>query len=451
MGRPALVTVARQALEAVGCPSAGETLVVGVSGGADSVALLDVLVTLGRERGFAVEAAHLDHGLRADSADDAAFCRQLCRALGVRLHEGSADVASRARRERRGLEDAARRERYAFLRRVRRAAGARAIAVAHTRDDQAETVLLRLLRGAGPAGLAAMRPRRGRLLRPLLAASRQQVLAHLGERGLAWRDDATNADPRFARNRVRTELLPYLEQRFNPRVREALASTAALAAEESDLAGKQARAWLARHARRDGDAFVVPLPGLARRPKALARRILLGALVAAGAPGGRVHVERLLALCRGGRASGRRLSLPEGREAVFRFDELRIGPARARRPSFAATLGVPGRVSLPDGGAIVARPAAGPAAEGARRAVLAAPEGPLTVRTRRPGDRVRSGGRRVSLKRWLMGGRVPHDVRGELPLVVAGSEVLWVPGLARQPGHAQARRFVEVELVEGAR
>jgi tRNA(Ile)-lysidine synthase len=451
MARTALVTVARQALEAVRCPSAGETLIVGLSGGADSVALLDVLVTLAGERGFGVEAAHLDHGLRPDSAADAAFCRELCRVFGVRLHEGVADVAGRACRERRGVEDAARRERYAFLLQVRAAAGARAVAVAHTRDDQAETVLLRLLRGAGPAGLAAMRTRRGALLRPLLAASRQQVLAHLRERGLTWREDATNADPRFARNRVRAELLPYLEQRFNPRVREALAAAAALAAEESDLVERQSRTWLARHARRQGGAVLLPVPALARRPKALARRILRGALAAAGCAAGRIHIERLLALCRGGRASGRRLSLPEGREAVFRFAELRIGSARAPQPAFASPLAVPGRVALPDGAAIVARPASGPARDGAQRAVLATPEGPLTVRTRRPGDRVRSGGRDVSLKRWLMAGRVPHDLRDGLPLVAAGADVLWVPGLQRQPGRARTRRFVEVELVEGAR
>src|SRR6185503_18901729 len=127
---------------------------------------------------------------------------------------------------------AARRERYAFLRRVKDATGASAIAVAHTRDDQAETVLLRLLRGAGRTGLAAMRPRSAGLVRPMLGVSRQQVMAHLRARGLDWREDPTNADTRLLRNRVRHELLPLLEARFNPAARRTLARAATVLAAE---------------------------------------------------------------------------------------------------------------------------------------------------------------------------------------------------------------------------
>jgi tRNA(Ile)-lysidine synthase len=230
---PSLVAAVDRALLASGLPLAGEAIVVGLSGGADSVALLDALTSLAGRRDFRVVGAHLDHRLRPESAEDVAFCRGLCERLDAPLHAATADVAARAERDGGGLEQAARRERYAFLRLVRAETGAAAIAVAHTRDDQAETLLLRLLRGAGATGLGGMRPRVGRLVRPMLGVSRAEVLDHLRERGLPWREDPTNADTRVLRNRVRHELLPYLEARFNPALREGLARTAGLLADEA--------------------------------------------------------------------------------------------------------------------------------------------------------------------------------------------------------------------------
>ena len=216
----------RRSLRELGTPRVGETLLCALSGGPDSVALVHALALASPRMGFRVIAAHLDHGLRPDSGQDAEFCLDLCERLGVSLHTGNADVRLRARRDGQGLESAAREERYAFLRGVARSQGAVAIAVAHTRDDQAETLLLRLLRGSGSVGLGAMRARRGRLIRPLLGVSRAQVLSHLGSHGLSWREDPSNSDLTLLRNRVRHELLPQLEARFNPNLRRTLARTA---------------------------------------------------------------------------------------------------------------------------------------------------------------------------------------------------------------------------------
>jgi tRNA(Ile)-lysidine synthase len=300
--------------------------VVGLSGGADSVALTDALAMLRRRQGFRVVAAHLDHGLREGSADDAEFCAELCRKLDVPFRRGEADVRARAARERGGLEQAARRERYAFLRRVRDEEKATAIAVAHTRDDQAETLLLRLLRGAGATGLAGMRPRKGDLLRPLLAVSRDEVLAHLRERGLAWREDPSNADPAHRRNRVRHELLPYLEERFNPAIRAALARTAGLLADEAAHVRQEAEAHIAVAARQEGEALVLARAPLAAAPAAVARAVLRQALLRTGglAQVGALHVERVLELARSKAPSGRRLPLPGGREALFTRVEVRL-------------------------------------------------------------------------------------------------------------------------------
>jgi tRNA(Ile)-lysidine synthase len=323
---PSLVAVVDRALLGAGLPTRGERLVVGLSGGADSVALTAALAGLRRRRGFELVAAHLDHGLRPGSADDAAFCHALCASLGVPLRGGSGRVRARALREKGGLEQAARRERYSFLRRVKQDEAAVAIAVAHTQDDQAETLLLRLLRGAGSTGLAGMRPRSGDLLRPLLGVSRREVLAYLEERGLAWREDPSNADTSLTRNRVRLELLPYLEERFNPRVRPALARTADLLAEEALFIAGAAERALAEAARREGDSLVVDRAALRHSPLALARATLRRALLETGGLAGvdAGHVERLLRLVRASAPSGRRIPLPGGREARFTHHALRL-------------------------------------------------------------------------------------------------------------------------------
>ena len=328
MRLPTLVAAVDRALVGLGSPAAGDVVLVGLSGGADSVALLDALVLLRRRRRFAVEAAHLDHGLRAGSSEDAAFCRRLCRDLGVPLHVAQADVRARSARERGGVEQAARRERYAFLRRVQRETGAVLIAVAHTRDDQAETLLLHLLRGAGTTGLGGMRGRAGTLVRPLLGVSRREVLAHLGERGIEWREDPSNDDLSLLRNRVRHELLPYLEARFNPALRETLARTAGLLAEEAAHLRGEADVLLEHTSRGEGETLVLDRRALADAPGPVARVAIRQALARTGglARIGAVHVERILALARASAPSGRRLPLPGGREVRYRQGELRLGP-----------------------------------------------------------------------------------------------------------------------------
>jgi tRNA(Ile)-lysidine synthase len=431
-----------------GAPGAGGCLVVGLSGGADSVALLDALASLAPPRRPRLVAAHLDHGLRSGSAGDARFCQRLCAELGIPLRLGRADVASRARRDGEGLEAAARLERYRLLRRVAREEGAAAIAVAHTRDDQAETLLLHLLRGAGGSGLGGMRPRSGDLLRPLLEVSREQVLEYLRSRGLPWREDPTNDDPAFTRNRVRHELLPWLETRFNPRLREALAGTARLLADEDDHLEAEAATLLEPATACDG-GWALSRDGLRNASPAIARRALRQLASRTGAPAlRRVQVERLLGLAREPRASGRRLPLPGGREAQVRFGSLWMGPHRKQQP-FARTLDVPGTVLLPGGGAVTARVWEG---RGVPRGGLALcpAGGRLTVRTRRPGDRARRSGRQISLKRLLLDRRVPADRRDELPLVADGHEVLWGPGLGIDvPEPCDSRSLIQLELSPG--
>ena len=191
-------------------PAAGETVLCAVSGGRDSVCLLHYLASLGRRRGFAVAAAHYNHLMRPTAGRDEAFVAGLCRELSVPLYVERGDVRAIARQEGWGVEEAGRRLRYDFLERTADAIGASRIATAHHLSDQAETVVLNLLRGTGPEGLAGIPPVRGRLIRPLLQTPRQEIEAYLTAHGLGHVEDETNDSMDFTRNRLRQEVWPLL-------------------------------------------------------------------------------------------------------------------------------------------------------------------------------------------------------------------------------------------------
>ncbi|MBI3629760.1 MAG: tRNA lysidine(34) synthetase TilS, partial [Candidatus Rokubacteria bacterium] len=204
----------------------GEAVLVAVSGGADSVALLHVLAALAAELSLRLTVVHLDHGLRPDSAADAAFVESLARARGLPVVVDRIAVPPGG-----SLEARAREARYAALRRHAARLGADRVALGHTADDQAETVLMRLLEGAGPRGLAGIPPVRGRYIRPLIETRRAGIVETLTAAGLTWREDPSNRDPKFLRNRIRHELLPLLASTYNPAIVPALARAAALTRE----------------------------------------------------------------------------------------------------------------------------------------------------------------------------------------------------------------------------
>ncbi|PYM07965.1 MAG: tRNA lysidine(34) synthetase TilS [Candidatus Rokuibacteriota bacterium] len=201
----------------------GEAVLVAVSGGADSVALLYALQALGAELRLTLSVVHLDHGLRAESADDGAFVEALARARSLPVSVERITVAPGG-----SLEARAREARYAALRRHAARVGAERVALGHTADDQAETVLMRLIEGAGPRGLRGIPPVRGIFIRPLIETRRAEIVDALQRAGLAWREDPSNRDPKLLRNRIRHELLPQLAASYNPAIVAALNRAAAL-------------------------------------------------------------------------------------------------------------------------------------------------------------------------------------------------------------------------------
>lgn len=254
-------------------------VVVGVSGGADSVALLHVLPLLRPRWELTLRVAHLDHALRPDSQLDAAFVRELAARRRVPVTVERRDVAAICAREGWSLEDGARRVRYQFLLEVARREGASHIALAHTADDQAETVLLRLVRGTGLMGLRAMPLKRPLeevwVVRPLLEVWRRDLLALLTAERLPYREDATNADGRFVRNRIRHELLPLLEREYNPNMKAALSQLAEQSTSDySYLQDAASRQWRRIVNISESETVSLLVSRFRRQPKALQRQLV---------------------------------------------------------------------------------------------------------------------------------------------------------------------------------
>jgi tRNA(Ile)-lysidine synthase len=290
-------TILRHAL----CPP-GTRVLVGVSGGSDSVALARALLALAPTSDFAVAGlAHFNHRLRDTASRDEAFCCDLAATLDVPFVGGAGDVAAHAAAEGLSIEDAARRLRYKFLDRAAREAGATRVAVGHTLDDQAETVLLKLMRGAGPTGLAGVYPKRGMVIRPLIDSSRDELRAWLVSLGQSWMEDETNADVSNPRNRVRHRVLPELDAAYGGSTRSALARSAELAREDGQFLDELAAGRYRDVVTVGHDCVQVDAVALLTEPPALQRRVLLQAMRsrAGGREIGLDHVELALAVLRG--------------------------------------------------------------------------------------------------------------------------------------------------------
>lgn len=404
----------------------GDTVLAAVSGGADSVALLVGLLELRDELGITVVAAHLDHGLRgAESRADRVFVESLARRYAVPCLAEAGTVPAG------NLEAEARRVRYAFLERAADALGATKIATGHTRDDQAETVLLRIVRGAGARGLGGIRPRRGRIIRPLLRCDRIQVRGFLVDRGLEWRRDLSNFDLALERTRVRHGFLPALARELNPRLAATLADLADLMREEDVVLDRLAAAG-ARHAR-----LGIPMLEALERP--LARRAvrIWWRRHGSGRRLARGHIEAIVGLALRP-AGGGEIAVPGG--TVLRTGrELRFASARTIAPpgAWQIALAPDETVETPGGWSLhletVPRGEA-PAPDDATCVADADGLGDaLVVRNRRIGDRLRALGLagHTTLKRLFSARGVPRQERADHPVVACGDEVLWVPGCGR--------------------
>lgn len=414
----------------------GRPVLAGVSGGVDSMVLLDVLRVLG----YPVHAAHVNYGLRPGAADaDEALVSDVCAGLCVPLAIHRADPEAMKAASGSSLQEVAREIRYAFFERVAREQGIEAVAVGHHRDDQAETVLLNLMRGSGLEGLSGMPPSRPlrsgascRLVRPLLTCSRTDLLSYARRRGLRWREDASNASGDYVRNVLRREILPRMDALGGPGVGARIARAADVLrgyrdgpfrdALERDLAACRA-----------GDGALA-LPTLRRHPTVWRQRLLLEALARwlPGAPRSAHTARALDDLCAA--PTGRRLQFAGG--AVWRDRErLRFVPAAPSGPVGVVPV-TPGVPVVTAGATVrvevdVPPPAGGLGTEeGVEYADADAIPGPLTLRPWAPGDRFRplgmKGHKKVS--DLLTDARTPPHERRDVLVLCSGGDIVWVVG-----------------------
>ncbi|HXF81605.1 MAG TPA: tRNA lysidine(34) synthetase TilS, partial [bacterium] len=335
----------------------GDAVVLAVSGGADSMAMLQLFAALRARWALRLHVAHLDHGLRPEAGEDAAFVQAAAAAFGVPVTVERADVRSLAAREKRSLEEAGRLARYDFFRRVAAAVGARVVATAHTRDDQIETVLMALLAG-GPwemlAGIPPLRPLgEATVIRPLRDVRREETAAYLRQAGVRWRDDPTNGDRRLRRNWIRWAVLPALRER-QPDLPAALWALGEAAREVDRVLGRLTVARDGQTARREDHAVHAPRAAFQALPAPLRRRWLAAAATEVGGtarPITRVLLERALGVAERGRVGE---EVPVG-GALLRvgYDRLELVPAAPPAVAAEYRLPVPGAVHAAAFGLIV--------------------------------------------------------------------------------------------------
>jgi len=453
----------------------GDRVGVAVSGGADSVALLLLLLELREKLGIVLSVVHLNHKLRGKASDaDEKFVAKLAAKYGLELHSKSLDVAKKAKKERANLEDAARRARYDHFRSLAESGACTRIAVAHTADDQAETVLAHLLRGTGLAGLGGIHPVAGPVVRPLLTVRRSELRAYLRRKKQNWREDATNRDTKRMRARIRSKLLPLLAKQFQPAIVEHLATLAGLAREDEaffDALLEERMATAVQH--RDG-AVRIALADLCMtatktrsnteitesaesaesaekrdNATAMSKRIvrhIVGQMKPRQGQLGANHVEVVLELARSGR-SGSSLSLPGGVEVrrerdtlVFRAAEnAKLGSARHAAREYAYNIDLARssqNVHVPELGCVFRLslidwpPQRGETNSGEKVLDRDRLRSPLVLRNWRPGDRLRPFGHQNAhkLKRLLNEKRISRWERDGWPVLTSGGVLVWARG-----------------------
>jgi tRNA(Ile)-lysidine synthase len=412
----------------------GHTVGVAVSGGADSVCLLHVLLELAPRWALRLRVLHLNHCLRGQEAlDDACFVREMADRLGLDVDVQETDVGLLRDKSGENLEQLARRIRRQFFHRLLEAGLVNRVALGHTRSDQAETVLFRILRGCGTTGLAGILPiTKEGVVRPLLDVDRKAVERFLHKRNISWREDASNRDPAFARNRIRHHLLPALTESWNPSLTDSLAHMATLVQDEEGHWDREIERVAGRVLVRKGPVLLARAADLRSLELPVARRLLRRAIrdVKGNLLGIEFkHIEGTLKLARQTGGEGG-MEIP-GLELRRSFGWMRLAPKGAETADgicgFHLDLAVPGKILLPGAGTCLSVDApddqrtSPPGLDGDRL------RGGLAVRNWRPGDRYRPLGhaRPVSCKALFQKHKVPSWERQYWPIVVDGETLVW--------------------------
>jgi tRNA(Ile)-lysidine synthase len=479
-----LVKQVQSAIKKQGLLRAGERVGVAVSGGADSVALLLLLLELSAKLGVVLSVVHFNHKLRGKASEaDARFVEKLATKHALAFHGGHADVAGRSKRDKSNLEDTARRARYEFFAARVDAEHLDKIAVAHTMDDQAETVLGHILRGTGLAGLGGIHPVVGHVVRPLLAVRRAELRAYLRSKKQTWREDSTNRDVTKMRARIRNKLMPILEKQFQPAVVQHLATLADLSREDEALLEALAEERARTYVEKDAHSATVRACDLlgfraymtreeksnaeAQRPPRSAetnlaasgrivRRIVKEVKPRAGQLGAE-HVRAVLELAEHGE-NGKRLQLPGGLAVRREHDSLKFSAVEGtdtkrgrKRCEFERLINLEGKendIRVPELSCVFRLKVIDWSAKRGettkRESVLDrdALRSPVVLRNWRPGDRFQPLGHRNAhkLKRLLNRKHIDLRERETWPVLTSGEVLVWVRGFPVATGFAASER-----------
>lgn len=424
----------------------GSTVLCAVSGGKDSMALLSVLQTLAPERNLMIHAAHFNHQLRGEESQrDEDFVSKWCADHNIPLTIGSGDVAQAAQEQGKGIEETARAMRYGFLTETAQEVGAEKIATAHNADDNAETVLLHLVRGSGLDGLTGIPPVRGILIRPLLGVPRIDIEVYLAQENIPHVEDSSNQDTKFARNRIRQAILPVMKD-LNPAFVSTLSANLVHLREDRELLHDMAESVTCDALVEDGKVSI-QAASLADLPHPIAARAVKQLLAKAGRfQVSAVHIDQIIELATGETPSAN-LNLPEGLFAWREYEDLVICPAEAIPPSFSLRLLTgPGVFALDNGWQIEIEETTCPEIPAQeeyewdidRESVTF----PLVLRARQQGDQLRLPGRRTkTLKKWFIDEKIPRQHRQSVPVLADETGLLAAAGLGPNfprvatPGH----------------
>jgi tRNA(Ile)-lysidine synthase len=435
----------RRTIEKYSMFSEGDRVVVAVSGGPDSVALLYILDSLKDVYRIKLHTAHLDHGLRGEeSAEDAKFVESLCESLAIPLTADSEDVGKLAEDEGLSLEAAARKARYAFLDRIMKETGFKKLATGHNANDQAETVLINLMRGSGIAGLSGMKPAmEGGIVRPLIEARRSEIMAYLDKKNIAYRTDSSNADKRFDRNRVRAELIPFIEKEFNPSIVDSLARTASVFSMVYEYFKEEVEKSMRAAVKIEEGRVTLNLELFNPYPEIVKLFTFHKILRALEEDAQVISYDTLSALINvaAKSQSGSRIDIGSGIIALKEFDRIVIGRDLALYEPYEVQLNVPGETALESAGYVYSveilkeKPGTGDVYRSGESAYFDFDELslPLKARNWREGDKFVPFGLKGTKKVHdvFIDEKVPISARTMVPLVCDTDGVIWVTGVRR--------------------
>ena len=427
---------------------AGDLIVAGISGGADSVCLFFMLLKFREQIPFDFQVVHVHHGLRREADDDAAFVEALCRKYRIPCQVFRTDVRELAQQQGISEEEAGRRFRYEAYERMRSSIGGNKICTAHHMDDQAETVLFRLFRGSGLKGLGGIRPVQGNRIHPLLCVRKAEIEEYLTKRRISWVEDASNRTDHYARNRIRNHLLPYAEKELCSGASEHVAAAAEILMQTQAFVERQTKEALPRTVLPPGNR--ISLRALHEEDPYIQRQIILTVLESMTAARRDITAKHMQAIAEMAEKEGnRQLSLPYGLQVSREYDELvfrkitdsapETGPGKDPPGNDAEILlTIPGSTEVPGIGVIDCSFVSSDGRPDFPRKTYTKwldydkIEKSLVFRVRKTGDYIMiySDGRpcRKSIKQYMIDRKIPAEQRSSIPLLADGNHILWIPG-----------------------